>query len=53
MVCIGGIGVLLVVFSCGINKIFDFFISIFLFPYGGMAIFSNFKNENFHFKFQK
>jgi hypothetical protein len=54
MLCISGIGVLLVVFLGGINEIYDFFISIFFiclcmanFFQISKMIFSNF----FHFKF--
>jgi hypothetical protein len=54
VVCIDGIGVLLIVFSWWHKwniwfLYFNFFIS--LWWYG--QFFSNFKNENFHFKFQK
>jgi hypothetical protein len=47
-VCIGGIGVLLIVSLGGINKIYDFFISIsfiYLWWYG--QFFSKFKKELF------
>jgi hypothetical protein len=37
----------------GINKIYDFFISIFLFPSGDMTNSFQISNGNFHVKFQK
>jgi hypothetical protein len=51
VIYIGGIVVLLTFFLSGTNETYDFFIS---FPCGCISIFSsNFKNEDFHFKFQK
>jgi hypothetical protein len=44
VVCIGDIGVLLVVFLSGINEIYDFFISFFHFrQISKMIFFQNFK----------